>query len=162
MVATPHELIAQVSDLVSLPDIYLRVKGVIEDPESGMSDLVTVVAHDPSLTARLLKLANSAFFGFTTKIDTIDRAVNLLGAQQIHNLVLATTVADAFQKVTPNTISMDEFWSSSIHCGLLAQSLAKACGLVEFERFFVEGLLYDIGHLVLDQTLPEACASAYA
>ena len=162
MHTSPEALIAQTTDLVSLPHIYLRVKGVMEDPETSMADLTAVVSHDPALIARLLKLANSAFFGFTTKIDTIDRAVNLLGAQQIHDLVLATTVADAFSKMSPHTITMHDFWTGSIHCGLLAKSFGSACGLFDAERFFVEGLLYDLGHLILDQCVPEACAGAFA
>lgn len=157
-----YELIADTVDLVSLPDIYIRVKNVLDDPESSMADLTAVVSFDPALAARLLTLANSAFFGFSTKIDTIGRAVNILGGRQIHDLVLATTVADAFNKTTPRTLTTHEFWTGSVHCGLLAKSFASACGLIDADRFFVEGLLFDIGHLILDQTEPELCAAAFA
>ncbi len=162
MLTTPEALISQTADLVSLPDSYLRVKAVVDDPRSSLAELTEVVSHDPSIAARLLKLANSAFFGFTAKIDAISRAVNLLGSQQIHDLVLATTVADAFSKLSPNTMAMHKFWANSIHCGLLAKSLGNACGLIDVERFFVEGLLHDIGHLILDQSVPDACAAVFA
>ena len=162
MARQSQELIEDINDLVSLPDIYIRVKSVLDDPESSMVDLTEVVSFDPGLCARLLTLANSAFFGFSSKIDTIERAVNILGGQQIHDLVLATTVADAFSKVTPNSLNMNDFWMESVHCGLLAKTLAKECGLIDADRFFVEGLLYDLGHLVLDQTEPQALASAVA
>ena len=158
----PNDFIRDTAELISLPDIYIKVKSVLDDPESSMADLTAVVSFDPALAARLLTLANSAFFGFSTKIDTIDRAVNMLGGRQIHDLVLATTVADAFSKVTPKSITMHEFWTDSVHCGLLAKTFAKACGLIDADRFFVEGLLYDIGHLILDQSVPQKCATAFA
>ena len=160
MHTTAQDLIRQTSELISLPDIYLRVSNVINDPDSSMIDLTDVVTHDPALTARLLKLANSPFFGFRTKIDTIHRAVNLLGSQQVHDLVLATSVADAFGAVSTNALSIDEFWIDSIHCGVLSKLLGEACGLVDADRFFVEGLLHDIGHLIMDQAVPEACTIA--
>ena len=86
MARQSQELIEDINDLVSLPDIYIRVKSVLDDPESSMVDLTEVVSFDPGLCARLLTLANSAFFGFSSKIDTIERAVNILGGQQIHDL----------------------------------------------------------------------------
>jgi len=162
MARTPQDIIRDTSDLVSLPDIYIRVKSVIDDPDSAMSDLTAIVGFDPALAARLLTLANSAFFGFSSKIDTIDRAVNILGSRQIHDLVLATTVADAFASMTPRTLTMQEFWTNSVHCGLLAKSFASTCDLIDADHYFVEGLLFDIGHLILDQAEPDQCLAAAA
>ncbi|MGR8920906.1 MAG: HDOD domain-containing protein [Gammaproteobacteria bacterium] len=160
MRVTPEQLINDTASLVSLPDIYLRVKAVVDDPDSSMAELATVVQHDPGISARVLKLANSAFFGFTSKIDTIGRAVNLLGGRQVHDLVLATTVAEAFSRLEPKAFDLRGFWVDSIHAGLLAREVGRACGLMDVERFFVAGLLFDIGHLILDQGLPEASARA--
>ncbi len=157
----PNELIRDTANLVSLPDIYIRVKSVLDDPDSAMADLTAVVSFDPALATRLLTLANSAFFGLSSKIDTIDRAVNILGGRQIHDLVLATTVANAFSKVTPQNLNMNEFWTNSVHCGLLAKSFASACGLIDADRYFVEGLLFDIGHVILDQSEPELYTAVF-
>jgi HD-like signal output (HDOD) protein len=157
---TPEDLVTQTADLVSLPDIYIRLKTVVDDPESSMADVADVVANDPGLTARLLKIANSPYFGFPAKITTVARATSLLGTQQIHDLVLATTVTEAFSGIPSELISMQDFWSNSIRCGLLCRRLAQECNVLDSERLFVEGLLHDVGHLIMYQALPEASAAA--
>ena len=157
---TPEDLIGRTVDLVSLPDIYVRLKAVVDDPESSMGDVADVVAGDPALTARLLKIANSPFFGFPARVATVTRAISLLGTQQIHDLVLATTVADAFSSMSTEIISMQDFWSHSIRCGLLSRRLAQECNVLDSERLFVEGLLHDLGHLIMYRSVPEASAAA--
>ena len=157
---TPEELVSRTADLVSLPDIFIRLKAVVDDPESSMADVAKVVASDPALTARLLKIANSPYFGFPSQITTVARATSLLGTQQIHDLVLATTVTAAFSGIPSELISMQDFWSNSIRCGLLCRRLAQECNVLDSERLFVEGLLHDVGHLIMYQGLPEASAAA--
>jgi HD-like signal output (HDOD) protein len=157
---TPEELVSRTAELVSLPDIYIRLKAVVDDPESSMADVAAVVANDPALTARLLKIANSPYFGFPAKITTVARATSLLGTQQIHDLVLATTVTEAFSGIPSELVNMQEFWSNSIRCGLLCRRLAQECNVLDSERLFVEGLLHDVGHLIMYQGLPEASAAA--
>ncbi|HED35055.1 MAG TPA: HDOD domain-containing protein, partial [Gammaproteobacteria bacterium] len=87
---TAQTLIKESIELISLPDVYIRLREVITSPNSSMSDVAQIIAHDPSITARLLKLVNSPFFGLVSKVDTMTRAINLLGTQQVHDLVLAT------------------------------------------------------------------------
>ncbi len=157
---TPESLVSQTANLVSLPDIYLRLKAVVDDPESSMVDVANVVSHDPALTARLLRMANSPYFGFSAQISTVARATSLLGTQQIHDLVLATTVADAFSSISSPICSMQDFWAHSIRCGLLSRRLGQECNVLDSERLFVEGLLHDVGHLIMYQSLPEASAAA--
>jgi len=157
---TAEDLVSRTADLVSLPDIFIRLKTVVDDPGSSMADVAEVVASDPALTARLLKIANSPYFGFTSQITTVARATSLLGTQQIHDLVLATTVTAAFSGIPTELISMQYFWSNSIRCGLLCRCLAQECNVLDSERLFVEGLLHDIGHLIMYQSLPEASAAA--
>jgi HD-like signal output (HDOD) protein len=125
-----------------------------------MADVAHVVANEPALTARLLKIANSPYFGFPGKITTVARAASLLGTQQIHDLVLATTVTEVFSDIPSEIISIQDFWSNSIRCGLLCRSLAQECNVLDSERLFVEGLLHDVGHLIMYQSLPEASAAA--
>ena len=157
---TPETLVSRTADLVSLPDIYIRLKTVVDDPESSMADVADVVTNDPALTARLLKIANSPYFGFPARITSVARATSLLGTQQIHDLVLATTVAEAFSGIPSELINMQDFWSNSIRCGLLCRRLAQECNVLDSERLFVEGLLHDVGHLIMYQGVPEASAAA--
>lgn len=157
---TPEELISQTGDLVSLPDIYVRVKAVIYDPDSTMTDVSDVLSYDPAICARLLKVANSAFFGVPSKVETIKAAIRLLGTQQVHDLVLAATITKSFPDIPDNLISMEDFWVNSVRCGLLAKLLGEQCNSRDTERFFVGSLLHDVGHLIMYQTVPEESQEA--
>jgi HD-like signal output (HDOD) protein len=148
------QLILDIEDLATLPDIYMQLRKVLDDPESSMHDLSKVILSDPVVTANILKIANSAFFGFASKIDTVSRAINLLGSQQTHDLTLAMIVADKFNSDAIDFIDMDEFWYNSVHCGIVARIIAKRCNVLDCERLFVEGLLHNIGHLVLYMKQP--------
>jgi HD-like signal output (HDOD) protein len=94
------------------------------------------------------------------QIDTISRAVNLLGTQAINDLVTATTVGRTFSGMTIQLMDGPMFWRKSVLCALLAGKIAKSCGIDDSERFFIDGLLRDIGHLVLYQTVPQRAQSA--
>ena len=159
-VSSPRELVEKTSDLFSLPDVYFRVKFVMDSPNSGLMDIAREIAIDPGLTARLLRIANSAFFGLTAKIDTVERAVNLLGMQQVHDLVLATSVSAAFEDIDQQHIDMRAFWENSVYSGIISRLLALRCNVIDSERLFVEGLLRDIGHLVMYQCIPKQTLQA--
>jgi HD-like signal output (HDOD) protein len=155
-----HELVSQVVRLTTLPGVYLKVKKLVEDPDSSLMDVAEVIAQDPAMTMQILRIANSAFFGFAAKIPTVSRAVNLLGTQQVHDLALAASVAKAFEGISPEVMDMQRFWRDSIHCGIVARILAVRCNVLDSERLFVEGLLRNIGHVVLYDRLPEQTSAA--
>jgi HD-like signal output (HDOD) protein len=107
-------------------------------------------------------MANSAFYGFRSQIDTIPRAANLLGMQKIHDLALTASVSKALEGVTNDLMDIDTFWYRSLHCGFLAQAIAQGSGMRNAESMFVRGLLHDIGHLVLFSRYPTECRQALA
>jgi len=161
-VRRPRDLINANLRLPSLPASFVRAKQCIDDPNSSLAAVGVVIAHDPALSARLLRLANSAFFGYAARVDTVPRAVILLGTQQVHDLLLATSVATAFQGIPPELVDMSAFWRNSVRCAVAARLLAARCNVLDSERLFVEGLLYDVGHLLMYQALPELAAEALA
>jgi HD-like signal output (HDOD) protein len=146
--------------LISLPDIYLRLKDTLEQEDFSMEEVTVLIGHDPGMTARLMRLVNSAFFGLAANIDTVNRAINLLGTQQVHDLVLATSVAEAFGGMDDKVMDMERFWRKSVACGVASRELATLCHVLDSERVFVCGLLRDIGHLVMYQAIPEAAQQA--
>ncbi len=154
------EIVTSTASLYSLPDIYFRVRDIIVDPESEMSQLSDVLVNDPGLSARLLRIANSPLFGLVARIDTITRAVQVIGFQHIYDLVIATSITKTFRGVRNDIMSIDAFWVSSIERALLARRLAEREGTSGCERLFVAGLLLDIGHLVLYEARPEAAQRA--
>ncbi|MGQ0556291.1 MAG: HDOD domain-containing protein [Nitrospiraceae bacterium] len=155
-----NELVQSCTTVFTLPEIYLRVRDVVDNPDSTMDDLANVLKLDPAISARLLRIVNSPIYGFPKQIDTITRAVNLIGMQAVTDLVTATTVGRTFSGMTIQFMDVPIFWRKSVLCALLAGKIAKSCGIEDSERFFVKGLLRDIGHLVLYQTVPQRALSA--
>ena len=157
---SPEEIVGNCSSLVSLPEVYLQVKKIIDEPKSTMTDLSAAISIDPGMTTIVLKLVNSAFYGMPRKVETISRAVGILGMQPLHDLVLAVSVTKAFSGLSQQVMNMSIFWANSFFSGLAARELARKCFLVDSERMFVEGLLRDLGHLLIYQYIPEQAEQA--
>lgn len=153
-------LVKDVSDLVSLPEVAIRINEIVDDPNSSAEDIGKIIAHDPGLAARLLKIANSPLYGLSTEISTISRAVTILGTKQLRDLVLSTTASHAFDGIPNELISLQEFWKHSLYCGLLAQKLAKMSKMTKDESMFIAGLLHDVGQLVMFNRMPEKSRQA--
>jgi HD-like signal output (HDOD) protein len=158
---TPATLAREVLDLVSLPEIYLKVRELLDDPGSSLADIAQVISVDPGLTSRILRIANSAFCGFAAVIETVPHAMSLLGTQQIHDLVLATSIARAFSGIPEELVNMEQFWRTSVLCGAHAKVIADNCGILDSERMFTVGLLAHVGRLVLYLRLPTAMREAH-
>jgi putative nucleotidyltransferase with HDIG domain len=146
--------------LVSLPTIYFHVDRAISHPSSSSKDIADVLRSDQGLSARLLRIANSAFYGFPQRVESVDQAVRIIGTRQLHDLVLATVVLTQFRGVDSRMVDMASFWKHSFACGIAARVFATLRRESNTERFFVAGLLHDIGSLVLYQELPERAQAA--
>lgn len=158
---TPQSLVKESIELISLPDVYVRLRSIINSPNSSMSDVAQVLVHDPAITARLLKLVNSSFFGLPNKVDTMTHAINMLGTEQVHDLVLATVVVDSFSGFTNDSFNIYDFWFNGVYCAVTSRLLAYHCDKLEdTERPFIEGLLHNIGHMVMYQKMPELALEA--
>jgi HD-like signal output (HDOD) protein len=149
------ELAQKSSTLFSLPDVYLRLQRIIHKPDTRLEDIADLISTDAALTARLLKVANSAFYSFPAQIDTISRAINLIGTDQLMNLVLATSVASSFSGIPEDVVDMDTFWRHNVDTGLVARSLAAAGKQRDTERLFVIGLLHNVGKLLVLSEMPD-------
>ena len=154
------EMVREEVRLSSFPDIYFRITEVLNSPNSSASHIADVVGLDPSLSAKLLKLVNSSFYGFPSKIDSIPRAIAILGTNELTTLALGISAVQFFKGICPGFVDMKSFWMHSIACGIFARVFAgNKVGLSE-ERFFVAGLLHDIGRLVMLRKLPHAMSQA--
>ena len=158
--ANAEKLALNASRLVTLPEVYLRARRALQSDVASLAEVADIIACDPGMTTRLLRIANSAFFGFTTKVQTVARAINILGTQQVHDLLLATSVSEAFAGVSEDLVDVRDFWLRSVSCGSASRLLAARCNVLDSERLFVEGLLHDIGHLVMYQQIPEEAGEA--
>ena len=149
------ELVKGVGGLVTLPNVFIRINQLVEDPNSNTADIAKAVSQDPSFTVRLLRVANSPFYGFPSAIDTVTKAVSVIGTSQIRNLALSMSVARTFAGLPNNLVSMDNFWHHSLYCALVARILAKQARKCDPEAVFTAGLLHDIGELIIFNRLPE-------
>ncbi|MDH3387052.1 MAG: HDOD domain-containing protein [Gammaproteobacteria bacterium] len=147
-------LVAEVDKLVSLPDIYYRLEEAIVDPGSTIDSIAELLRRDPDLCARMLRMANSAFYSFPTKIETIERAVSTIGLRQIRELVLVTSVIKAFEGIPSSVVNMTTFWEHSVAVGIMARELGEHSRLANADSFYIPGLLHDIGRLVMFLKLP--------
>ncbi len=149
-VYSPSEkLVADVEHLVSLPDICVRVNMMADSSRYSALDIGNVIMQDADLSARLLRLVNSAFFGLQAPVETISRAVTIIGTKELRNLVLATSAVEVFRGIPADLVDMVEFWRYSLTTGVIARELAERCNVLHGERLFVMGVLHDVGRLVI-------------
>ena len=143
----------EVTELISLPEVYLKVRRLMDDDTSDIYDFAEVISVDPNLSTRVLRVVNSAYFGFPEPVDSIGRAVNIIGIGQLHNMVLGISAISSL--ALPNDIMpLDTFWRSSLFSGVLARLLAEQMKLAKSDQLFIAGLLHEIGHLVLYSKFP--------
>ena len=154
MPLTAEQLVKGIENVASLPTIYQRLNEVVNDSRSSNRDVARILSEDAGLAARLLRVANSAFYGHPARIDNIARAVTVLGTRQLRDLTLATTVMDLFPTISSAVVNMESFWRHSVACGVTARIIATYRREINIERFFVAGLLHDIGRIVLLMELP--------
>jgi len=150
----PEKVVSREMELASLPNIYFQISESLRNPRSSAAYVAEVISKDVALAAKLLRMVNSPFYGFAQKIDTLSRAVTIVGTTQLTNLALGLSVISVFEGIPEKSFTLKEFWFHSVACGILARLLAARVGLEGDEKFFVAGLLHDIGRLVMLRNHP--------
>ncbi|MDX3775396.1 HDOD domain-containing protein [Chromatiaceae bacterium AAb-1] len=138
-----------VADLFALPDSYLTVKRLMDSDTASLNDVAEVILLDPVLTAKLLKLANSAIYNLSYQVETVSKALLVLGKEQVYNLILSIGISSACSKIESTVIDLERFWEQSINAALIARYLGSHCEKRNPDRFYVTGLLHNIGELVV-------------
>jgi HD-like signal output (HDOD) protein len=135
--------------LPSLPDAAARMLELCRDPSVSAQEIVRVIELDPSLSAKLLRVANSAYFGQPRSVDTLTRAAVLLGNEYLKAVALGFFVTQSWQDVQPESFAFREFWRDSVLRACLARQMAIKTDYHPREQTFLIGLLADIGSLVM-------------
>ncbi|MGB1198776.1 MAG: HDOD domain-containing protein [Thalassotalea sp.] len=150
-----HDYAITANGSFALPDACFKVKSLMEQEDSTIEDFANVISVDPSMTSRLLQIANSAVYSFPGEISTISRAITIIGTQAIYNMMLVDVAASAFKHFTNQAIDLKRFWRMSVFCALATKNLAIKAGIRDIERLFVAGLLQNFGELIVAKITPE-------
>jgi HD-like signal output (HDOD) protein len=155
----PETLLSDTNALISLPQVCLKLRERLADPQHTRKEVADTILYDPALTARLLRIVNSAYYGLPQPVREISHALNILGEEELHNLVIVTSIVKTMAKVD-SPVDINSFWRSSVYAAVMANNLAKN-SITEadsWEEFFIAGLLLNIGRLLLYHHEPDLLA----
>jgi putative nucleotidyltransferase with HDIG domain len=158
IVMTPEILrakIERIGSLPTLPQVVTKIASMVESSETSVADVGRVIAKDQVLSARVLKLVNSAFYGFSRPVSTVTHATVLLGFNVVKGLVMSASVFDLFQQGKGDGLDRKQLWDHAIGTARIAGVLARKVGLHEPEEAVVAGLLHDLGKIVVYADLPQ-------
>jgi putative nucleotidyltransferase with HDIG domain len=154
-----EDTLKKVTDVPTLPTSVLEVLQLLEYSDCSVTDLVKVINRDPSMAAKVLKIANSSFYGFRHSIGTINQAITILGFSTLKNALLSMSVFDLFSNVHKG-IDLPGLWTHSVGTATAAKILAQRLRYPNGEKAYTAGLLHDIGKIIIANYLPAAALEA--
>jgi HD-like signal output (HDOD) protein len=144
--------VQQVTQIAALPEVTAKIIQIVEDPKSTAKDLQNLIKHDVALSAKILKVVNSAFYGLPRQVSSVDRAIILLGLSTVKNIAVATSVTKLFSANQLSTkFTAKDLWQHSLACGVFAKMIAQFRGMENADEMFVAGLMHDLGIVVEKQ-----------
>jgi HD-like signal output (HDOD) protein len=148
--------LAKIGDIATLPEVTLRIINVVEDPKSTARDLHAIIRHDPPLSAKILKVVNSAFYGLPGQIASVDRAIVLLGLRAVKNIAIATSITRLFKNARPVTgFDPKELWRHCLAVGVACKLIFEKKDKLHAEEAFLAGLIHDLGIIVAFQAFAD-------
>jgi HD-like signal output (HDOD) protein len=148
--------LAKIGDIATLPEVTLRIIEVVEDPKSTARDLHAIIKYDPPLSAKILKVVNSAFYGLPGQIASVDRAIVLLGLRAVKNIAIATSVTRLFKSARPVTgFDPKELWRHCLAVGVTCKLIFEKKDKLHAEEAFLAGLIHDLGIIVAFQAFAD-------
>lgn len=155
------QLTRKIDTIPTLPQVYYTVSSLLENPKVNASDISEAISRDPAITARILKIVNSAFYGLPRQVSTLTHALVLLGFHSVRSLILAMGLSEVFPANEHSVFPRNAFWTHCFATGTVAKNLARRIDYSKGEEIFIQGLLHDIGKIILDTSMPEEFARAY-
>lgn len=144
------------ASIPTLPAVITNILSLIKNENSSASDLASAIGHDQAISSRMLRIANSAYYGLSHKVDTITRSIVVIGFNEVMGLIIGSDVFSAISKKKGNgLINMDELWTHSIEVGITATKIERKIGAVSKESTFLSGIIHDIGKVFLSVNFPE-------
>ncbi|MBN2210003.1 MAG: HDOD domain-containing protein [Sedimentisphaerales bacterium] len=150
--AVAKDLAAKTTEISTLPEVTMRIIEIVQDPRSTAHDLHEIVCNDPALSARVLRVVNSAFYGLPGQIGSIDRAIMLLGLNAVKNIAIAASLSKMFKTPTHcDDFNGKDLWTHSVAVGACNKLITNAIGLSLPDEAFLGGLIHDLGLVAVMQ-----------
>lgn len=149
------EYAQRANELFAVPSTANQLRILFDSDDSTMKDIAKVVSADPGLAVHLLKYANSSIFRFERKIESLDKAIQVIGAKSVYEFALAFGMSKMLTKEHQKYIDVNSFWKQSILCGLYGANLSKRCKEKDVARLYTSGLLHNVGELAVLRVSPE-------
>ncbi|UCG08683.1 MAG: HDOD domain-containing protein [Desulfobacterales bacterium] len=144
------QIMAKVKAFPAMPATATKLLALIDDPEVSFSQIEEIIRYDPGLTANILKLTNSAYFGIPLKVSSVRQAMTLLGWKRLVQLVMTLCMSTLMNKPVPGyDLPQGELWRHSIAVSIAAENIVKMLGLPDVDEVFTAALLHDVGKLIL-------------
>ena len=151
--------IESITDLPTLPVVVAKITSQIANPATNAADIGRLIEQDQALTGKVLRLVNSAYYGFPKQIKSIQHAVVILGFNKVKTIIITASVFGAFRGRRPGGLDLRRFWQHSLAVAIASKVVAERLGAGHAaEDAFIGGLLHDIGKVVMDQYQPNIYA----
>ncbi|RJP14566.1 MAG: HDOD domain-containing protein [Candidatus Abyssobacteria bacterium SURF_5] len=155
-------LVERVQELPTIADLGIKILELASDPDVSIADLSKAIHQDPSFAGRILKIANSPFYGMTRQVDSLHLAIVVLGLNEVRNIALGLSLFEAFKKMNSHALyNRRQFWLHSASCAMVAHILSCKVGMRAKGNDFIAGLLHDMGKIVIDEYFGEEFSLIY-
>jgi len=152
------QIIGNIRNLPTPPIVFEQIQKVINNPDTSVSDVAGILSEDPAMSVKVLKLTNSAFYGLSREIDSVNHAVMIIGLEAVKNLVLSASVLSMFKSNNANKEYHEDFWRHSLSTALAARVIARdyrAGKVFNPDPAFSSGLVHDIGKMIICCFMPK-------
>ncbi|MDH3387113.1 MAG: HDOD domain-containing protein [Gammaproteobacteria bacterium] len=151
-----REFVGDMAEQISMPDVYVAIRDLLMNSGTTIDDFVAVIERDSMLAVRIMRMAQSQYFGFPRGCESLYQAISLIGLMQLHDLMLGTLCMRTFSAIPEEVLNLRAFWKYNVQCGIAARTVGQHSKAQTHHVFFTLGLLHEIGHAALFLNSPEA------
>jgi len=162
MAVDANAVISGITKIAALPDVAVKFNDAIQNPLTSNQDLENIISEDSALASRVLRISNSAIYSFPSKIDTISKALNIIGQNEVRDIIFACSIINSFKNVPETSLNMEQFWRHNLAVAVASRLIASLRRENNVERYFLAGLLHDLGRLILLVERPGIMGKVFA
>jgi len=148
-------MVESVSNLASFPAVALEVDAALADDQSGAEEIGAIIKKDPSMSANLLRIANSALYNRGSDVLSVSQAVSIIGSRRTRDIIFTQGATDSFKTFPNDLLTVTDFWNHSAYCAVAAQLIGQKIRFAQQDILYAAGLLHDIGQLIMFTVCPE-------